>query len=142
MRHVAANATRQIALSPCAQSVRRPTSPRRTMGGEWAKTPEAVFAAHGTDPTKGLTSAKVTKLREEFGPNELDKEEGTPLWKLVLQQFDDLLVKILLGAASLSFVRLAPASASRAHCARPAPTHTPPPRRATHLEHRCGDGRA
>ena len=44
-----------------------------------------------TDLSKGLTDAQVTKLRAEYGTNELDKEEGTPLWKLVLQQFDDLL---------------------------------------------------
>ncbi|KAL1521948.1 hypothetical protein AB1Y20_021595 [Prymnesium parvum] len=70
----------------------------------WAKPAEEVFAAHGTHPKDGLKSSQVAKLREEFGMNELDKEEGTPLWKLVLQQFDDLLVKILLGAATLSFV--------------------------------------
>jgi hypothetical protein len=70
----------------------------------WANTVEEALSRHGTDAEKGLTAAQVTKLRAEFGPNELDKEEGTPLWKLVLQQFDDLLVKILLGAATLSFV--------------------------------------
>ena len=48
--------------------------------------------------------AHTPALRMCSGPNELDKEESTPLWKLVLQQFDDLLVKILLGAATLSFV--------------------------------------
>lgn len=37
---------------------------------------------------------------------ELPAEEGKPLWKLILEQFDDLLVKILLAAACISFVRL------------------------------------
>lgn len=35
---------------------------------------------------------------------ELPAEEQKPLWKLILEQFDDLLVKILLGAALISFV--------------------------------------
>ena len=54
-----------------------------------------VLAAHGVTAEAGLSSARVAALRAEFGPNELDQEEGTPLWKLVLEQFDDLLVKIL-----------------------------------------------
>ncbi|EOD08753.1 hypothetical protein EMIHUDRAFT_258138 [Emiliania huxleyi CCMP1516] len=60
---------------------------------------------------QGLADAEVELKRAEFGTNELDKDEGTPLWKLVLQQFDDLLVKILLGAAVLSFARRADSTA-------------------------------
>jgi Ca2+-transporting ATPase len=52
----------------------------------------------------GLSDEQVSKQREIYGFNELEKEEGTPLWKLVLEQFDDALVKILLGAASVSFL--------------------------------------
>ena len=36
--------------------------------------------------------------------SELPAEEGKSLWQLVLEQFDDLLVKILLLAAIISFV--------------------------------------
>jgi Ca2+-transporting ATPase len=57
----------------------------------------------GVDPAKGLSSEAVEQKRAEFGWNELDKEESTPLWKLVLEQFDDTLVKILLAAAVVSF---------------------------------------
>jgi len=57
----------------------------------------------GVDPSKGLSPEAVEQKREEFGWNELDKEESTPLWKLVLEQFDDTLVKILLAAAVVSF---------------------------------------
>lgn len=37
---------------------------------------------------------------------ELPAEEGKSLWQLVLEQFDDLLVKILLLAAIISFVSI------------------------------------
>ena len=38
--------------------------------------------------------------------SELPAEEGKSLWELVLEQFDDLLVKILLLAAIISFVSI------------------------------------
>eukprot|EP00965_Chrysotila_dentata_P179799 5936508-Pleurochrysis_carterae.AAC.1 len=84
------------------------------MEAAWSLTTAEALSAFGhRDERNGLTDEQVVKLREKYGPNELDKEEGTPLWKLVLAQFDDLLVKILLGAAVLSFVRaLAPNCAS------------------------------
>ena len=70
----------------------------------WSASASDVLASYGVSEKKGLSKSQVAKARAEYGSNELDKEEGTPLWKLVLQQFDDLLVKILLGAAVLSFV--------------------------------------
>ena len=39
-----------------------------------------------------------------MGPNELPPDPGTPFWKLVLKQFDDLLVKILIAAAAVSLL--------------------------------------
>ena len=45
----------------------------------------------------------MAKRQAEHGLNELEQEEGTPLWRLVLEQFDDALVKILLMAAAVSF---------------------------------------
>ncbi|KAG8517116.1 Sarcoplasmic/endoplasmic reticulum calcium ATPase 3, partial [Galemys pyrenaicus] len=46
----------------------------------------------------GLSPAQVTSARERYGPN------GKSLWELVLEQFEDLLVRILLLAALVSFV--------------------------------------
>ena len=69
----------------------------------WTMSADAVAERHGLDPDAGLTAAQVTAARAVHGYNELDKEEGKPLWKLVLEQFDDALVKILLLAAVVSF---------------------------------------
>lgn len=44
------------------------------------------------------------ELIEFFKTLELPAEEGKKLWELILEQFDDLLVKILLLAAIISFV--------------------------------------
>jgi len=64
---------------------------------------EGVLKDQKVDLTKGLSDEEVLKRRETFGSNELEHEEQTPLWKLVLEQFDDKLVQILLFAALLSF---------------------------------------
>lgn len=57
-----------------------------------------------SDPEFGLSDEQVKILHDKYGPNELPAEEGKPLWQLILAQFDDLLVKILLLAAIISFV--------------------------------------
>ena len=50
----------------------------------------------------GLSSGEVELRLNRYGPNELPEEPPVPLWKLILQQFDDLLVKMLLAAAAVS----------------------------------------
>lgn len=69
-----------------------------------ARTWEDVVQHFRADVDKGLTLEQVKSHQEKYGPNELPVEEGKTLWQLVLEQFDDLLVKILLLAAIISFV--------------------------------------
>lgn len=64
---------------------------------------QEVIAEQKTSLETGLSAAEVEKRRQQYGFNELAKEPGKPLWKLVLEQFDDMLVKILLAAALVSF---------------------------------------
>ncbi|XP_054287357.1 calcium-transporting ATPase sarcoplasmic/endoplasmic reticulum type isoform X2 [Macrosteles quadrilineatus] len=69
-----------------------------------AKTVDEVLNYFSVDPERGLTPDQVKRNQEKYGPNELPTEEGKSIWQLVLEQFDDLLVKILLLAAIISFV--------------------------------------
>ncbi|KAG7167323.1 calcium-transporting ATPase sarcoplasmic/endoplasmic reticulum type-like isoform X2 [Homarus americanus] len=65
---------------------------------------EDVLTQFAVEPNVGLAEAQVKNSQEKYGPNELPTEEGKSLLQLVLEQFDDLLVKILLMAAIISFV--------------------------------------
>uniref|UniRef100_A0AAR2K3T2 Calcium-transporting ATPase n=1 Tax=Pygocentrus nattereri TaxID=42514 RepID=A0AAR2K3T2_PYGNA len=69
------------------------------------KTPEEVVAFFGVHETSGLTPDQVKKNLAKYGHNELPAEEGKSLWELVIEQFEDLLVRILLLAACISFER-------------------------------------
>ncbi|XP_045788225.1 calcium-transporting ATPase, endoplasmic reticulum-type [Trifolium pratense] len=70
----------------------------------WSWSVEQCLKEYSVKLDKGLSSSEVQKRREKYGWNELAKEKGKPLWKLVLEQFDDMLVKILLVAAFVSFL--------------------------------------
>ncbi|UJR09375.1 hypothetical protein I4U23_013619 [Adineta vaga] len=70
----------------------------------WTKTSEEVTNIYNVDEQQGLSEERIRQDFEYYGPNELPAEESKPLWKLILEQFNDLLVKILLAAACISFV--------------------------------------
>lgn len=52
----------------------------------------------------GLSTEEVENRLKIYGLNELEKHEGQSIWSLVLDQFNDTLVRILLAAAIISFV--------------------------------------
>ncbi|KAM9474802.1 sarcoplasmic/endoplasmic reticulum calcium ATPase 2 isoform 2-T2 [Clarias gariepinus] len=68
------------------------------------KSVEEVYSYFSVNESTGLTLDQVKRQREKWGPNELPAEEGKSLWELVVEQFEDLLVRILLLAACISFV--------------------------------------
>ena len=53
---------------------------------------------------QGLSESQVEEATEQYGRNVLPEDPPTPLWQLVLEQFKDQLVLILLGSAAISFV--------------------------------------
>nr|VDC64251.1 unnamed protein product [Brassica rapa] len=74
------------------------------MEDAYARSVSEVLDFFGVDPAKGLSDSQVDHHSRMYGRNVLPEEKRTPFWKLVLKQFDDLLVKILIVAAIVSFV--------------------------------------
>lgn len=68
----------------------------------WSLSTTNVASRLNVVPSEGLSNDEVRERQLEYGPNELQHEEGTPFWKLLLAQFDDALVKVLLLAAMVS----------------------------------------
>ncbi|XP_078134871.1 ATPase sarcoplasmic/endoplasmic reticulum Ca2+ transporting 1, like isoform X1 [Sander vitreus] len=68
------------------------------------KSPAECLAYFGVNENSGLTPDQFKKNLEKYGHNELPAEEGKSIWELISEQFEDLLVRILLLAACISFV--------------------------------------
>uniref|UniRef100_A0AAQ4RY18 Calcium-transporting ATPase n=1 Tax=Gasterosteus aculeatus aculeatus TaxID=481459 RepID=A0AAQ4RY18_GASAC len=63
-----------------------------------------VLSHFGVTEEIGLSPEQFKKNLDKYGYNELPAEEGKTIWELVVEQFEDLLVRILLLAACISFV--------------------------------------
>lgn len=68
------------------------------------KTVETVVAEIKTDLRTGLTQKEAESRLLQYGPNQLEKEEEESLFEKIKEQFEDLLVRILLLAAIISFI--------------------------------------
>ncbi|XP_022768630.1 calcium-transporting ATPase 3, endoplasmic reticulum-type isoform X1 [Durio zibethinus] len=74
------------------------------MEDAYVRSVSEVLDFFGVDSTKGLSDSQVLQHARLYGKNVLPEEERASFWKLVFKQFDDLLVKILIAAALVSFV--------------------------------------
>ncbi|XP_061366637.1 calcium-transporting ATPase 4, endoplasmic reticulum-type-like isoform X1 [Gastrolobium bilobum] len=70
----------------------------------WAKDVRECEEHYKVRVKSGLNSNEVENRRRIYGSNELEKHEGQSIWSLILEQFNDTLVRILLAAAIISFV--------------------------------------
>ncbi|GAA6003183.1 hypothetical protein JCM10207_001790 [Rhodosporidiobolus poonsookiae] len=68
------------------------------------QSPEQLLAFHHVDPHQGLSPKQVDENEAQYGKNVLPEEPSPPLWRLILDQFQDQLVLILLASAGISLV--------------------------------------
>ncbi|KAF9091335.1 hypothetical protein BGX23_005263 [Mortierella sp. AD031] len=66
--------------------------------------PKVILDHFKVDANKGLNDSQVAAGLEKYGKNELPEDDPTPLWEMILEQFKDQLVIILLVAAAVSLV--------------------------------------
>ncbi|CRK29132.1 hypothetical protein BN1708_015482 [Verticillium longisporum] len=74
------------------------------MEDAFAKPVDKVLAHFDVNVKTGLNDDQVASLRSQHGRNVIPEEPPTPIWELILEQFKDQLVIILLGSAAVSFV--------------------------------------
>ena len=74
------------------------------MEKEYLASAEEVLEDQSTSADQGLTAAEAQKRLASVGPNKLDEEEKTPLWKRFFEQMADPMVIMLLVAAAISVI--------------------------------------
>ncbi|EPS69623.1 hypothetical protein M569_05142, partial [Genlisea aurea] len=74
------------------------------MEDAFARSVNEVLEFFNVDPARGLADFQVAEYGRLYGKNVLPQEKSTPFWRLMLKQFDDLLVKILIAAAIVSLL--------------------------------------
>jgi len=79
------------------------TTESSTPLGEWhLQDIDALAQAQAVDLSRGLGSEEVQRRAHANGPNELDAGKLRSPWQLLLEQFKDFMVLVLLGAAVIS----------------------------------------
>ena len=64
----------------------------------------ALQSALQTNLQGGLSGPERARRLQKFGPNQLDLSEPVSAWRILLSQFQDLMVLILLGAAGIALL--------------------------------------
>nr|WP_319564169.1 cation-translocating P-type ATPase [uncultured Rhodoferax sp.] len=81
-----------------------PPSPSNTRKDWHLREVHELTQAHEVDPAQGLQDHQIAQRTLEFGANELPTADSRSLWALVLEQFSDFMILVLLAAAVISGV--------------------------------------
>ncbi|KAF2149818.1 calcium transporter ATPase [Myriangium duriaei CBS 260.36] len=74
------------------------------MDNAYVRSTSDVLAHFQVSEQTGLSESAVAASLAKHGKNAIPEEPPTPIWELILDQFKDQLVLILLGSAAVSFV--------------------------------------
>ena len=91
--------------TPPAPAQRTAMSATRTVGNgteAFRQSVETVLSALEVDPRYGLSRQEAAVRLHRYGKNALQAEKRIPAWRKLLRQFQDLLVILLLIAATIS----------------------------------------
>ncbi len=66
--------------------------------------PDQILQQLATPPETGLTSEEVARRLETYGPNQLTEAAGVTFWQMLISQFDNFVVIMLIVAAVISAV--------------------------------------
>ncbi len=72
------------------------------MKNAYTKKENEVLAELSVDKEKGLSDTEVKTRLEKYGENRLEEKEGKTVWQILLEQFKDVMIIILMIAAVLS----------------------------------------
>jgi Ca2+-transporting ATPase len=64
--------------------------------------PEVVVQELGSDASRGLNAAEVSRRQQLHGPNRLPQGKTRSVWRMLLAQFSDFMILVLIGAAILA----------------------------------------
>ncbi|KAL4558283.1 hypothetical protein LXL04_036481 [Taraxacum kok-saghyz] len=86
------------------ESTSKSSSKDQNVYAAWAKDVKECEENYQVKREQGLSDNEVEKRLQTYGKNELEKHEGQSIIRLILDQFNDTLVRILLAAAVISFI--------------------------------------
>ncbi|MEX0599281.1 MAG: cation-transporting P-type ATPase, partial [Rhodothermales bacterium] len=71
--------------------------------GPWHTLSTDVIERHLEVGDQGLSDEEIARRRAKYGPNEIEQEREKSRWSILLHQFNDPLIYILIAAAFVTF---------------------------------------
>lgn len=70
----------------------------------WLKEPQQVLSDQDVNPAEGLAAQEIKNRRQKIGQNRLQTKDRKKVWKILVNQFESVIIWILIASAILSFI--------------------------------------